>query len=71
MNVTPEQVQLILTGNQSFTQLGFSMMVTRLKSTYSRDKSQDNLKKCTDEINLFLQKFASIMTVDFATMSQL
>jgi hypothetical protein len=71
MNVTSAQTQKILTGNSTFSQLGFSMLLTRLKGVYTKDSSQASLQKCTEEINAFLQKYAPIMVSDFATISKL
>ena len=71
MSVTIAQAQKVLTGNISFSQLGFSLLVTRLRGVYSKNPSQETLKKCTEEINTFLQKFASIMAADFGLISKL
>lgn len=71
MSITSTQAQKILTGNHKFSQLGFSMLITRLKGIYSKDSSPVSLKKCTDEINAFLQKFAMIMAADFAIISKM
>ena len=65
MKVTHAQVKKVLTGNYTFTQLGFSMMLTRLKSVYQKDQSQSNLQYCVDEINVFLNKFSMIMSNDY------
>ena len=71
MNVTSEQTRKILTGSQKFTQLGLSMMITRLKSIYAKDSSDATLQTCTDEINVFLKKYSAILTADFSAISQL
>jgi len=71
MKVTPVQAEKVLTINQKYSQLGFSMMLTRLKSRYSGDPSPDNLEFCTSEINTFLTKFTTIMGPDYATMTNL
>jgi hypothetical protein len=71
MQVTPAQVKKALTGNYTFTQFGFSMMLTRLKTTYERDQSQSNLQHCVDEINAFLTKFSKIMATDYNTLIKL
>ncbi|MDR1619377.1 MAG: hypothetical protein LBS18_01745 [Clostridiales bacterium] len=71
MTVTPTQAQKILTGNSTFSQLGFSMLLTRLKRVYSKDPSHASLQKCTAEINTFLKKYAPIMAPDFAIISKL
>ena len=71
MTVTPRQTEKLLKGNQSFSQLGFSMMLTRLKTVYSKDPSTATLQKCTDEINAFLKKYHMIMGGDYAVISKL
>ncbi len=69
MKITQVQAQRLLTGKQSFSQLGFSMLLTRLKGLYAKDPSKLNVM--TDEINAFLCKFASIMTADYAAIVKL
>ncbi len=71
MQITSTQTQKILKGNHSFSQLGFSMLITRLKNVYTNDPSQGTLEKCTKEINAFLAKFTSIMSQDYAAISNL
>ena len=65
MKVTHAQVKKVLTGNYTFTQLGFSMMLTRLKSVYQKNQTQSTLQLCVDEINVFLEKFSMIMANDY------
>lgn len=71
MQVTSRQAETLLRGNHTFTQLGFSMLLTRLKGLYANDPSQEALQKSTGEINLFLDKFKSIMENDFVTITRL
>ena len=71
MNVTSEQILKILTNDYTFSQLGFSMLITRLKKTYSKDQSPKTLTTCTEEINVFLEKYAPSMAADFAIISKL
>ena len=71
MNVTPEHAQKILVGGQTFTQLGFSMLITRLKGIYAKDSSPTSLQKCTGEINEFIKKYSVIMSADFTVISKL
>jgi hypothetical protein len=71
MNVTPAQMQKVLTGNYTFTQLGFSMLITRMKTAYLKDPTPETLRKCTDETNAFIQKYARIMGADYAIISRL
>lgn len=71
MSVTTQQAEKILKGNYSFSQLGFSLMITRLKGVYSRSPSQETLKNCAEEINTFLSKFQTIMKQDYATIAKI
>ena len=70
MNITTVQAKKILTGNHSFSQLGFSMLVTRMKKIYGNDPTPQTLNRCTDEINAFLTKYQMIMESDYAIISQ-
>ena len=71
MNVTLEQAEKILKGDQVFSQLGFSMMVARLKKSYAKDPSPTTLQSCADEINAFLDKFKNAMSNDYMTITKL
>lgn len=71
MNITPQQTEKLLKGNQSFSQLGFSMLLTRLKIMYASNPSQATLLTCTNEINTFLVKFKSIMGNDYSVIAKL
>ena len=71
MQVTSQQTEKLLRGDHSFSQLGFSMMMTRLKGMYAKDPSQAALQKSMSEINLFLDKFKSIMENDYAIIAKL
>ncbi|MCL1884404.1 MAG: hypothetical protein FWF81_11735 [Defluviitaleaceae bacterium] len=71
MQVTSQQAERILKGNQSFSQLGFSMLITRLKRTYTQNPSNSTLLNCTAEINNFLNKFTSIMSADYALATKM
>ena len=65
MSIVPTQTEKLLKSSQSFSQFGFSMLITRMKMQYERHPSQATLQSCTDEINAFLTKFRSIMSKDF------
>ncbi len=69
MKVTPQQAKKLLTGNLTFSLLGFSMMITRLKTLYARDPSK--LDSFTAEINKFMSSFSSVMTDDYAIIAKL
>jgi len=64
-------VKKILTGNQKFRQLGFSMMVTRMRGAYSKSPSASVLQSCTAEINAFFDKYGATMKDDFAIVEKL
>jgi hypothetical protein len=69
--ITTRQAEQLLRGNYSFSQLGFSMLLTRLKVLFSNDSSQEALERATAEINAFLNKFKGIMKNDCAKISDL
>ena len=71
MKVSVQQTEKILKGNHVFTQLGFAMMVTRLKNRYSTDPSPSTVQACTSEINTFLEKFQGIMSTDYAVIAKM
>ena len=71
MKVTPNQTEKLLRGNQKFSQLGFSMLITRLKGLYAENASQEVVQKSTSEINAFLSKFENIMARDYAIIEKL
>ena len=71
MFITAEQAKKILLGNYVFTQLGFSLMITRLKRAYATNQDQAVLTNCVNEINAFLKKYESIMANDYAIISML
>lgn len=71
MNITPEQLHKILTGNYAFSQLGFSMLITRLKGIYDDDPSPYVLRSCTREVNSYLNRYSNIMGMDCSVISNL
>lgn len=71
MRITTGQAEKAMKGNHTFSQLGLSMMMLRLKRMYSKQNTSDILQKCTDEINAFLAKYENIMAADYAVMSKL
>ena len=71
MNVTIQQTEKLLKGNQPFSQLGFSLLLTRLRSMYAKNPSQIVVQSSMGEINAFLEKFAMIMNADYATIAKM
>ena len=69
MKVNLQQTEKLLLGTHAFSQLGFSMLLTRLKSQYLKDPAC--LQACATEINAFLTKFKVIMNKDFAIIAKL
>jgi len=70
LSITPTQAEKLLQGKEPFTQLGFSMLVSRLRHLY-RTASPDIIEQAENEINAFLQKYEMIMNEDFATIEAL
>ena len=54
-----------------FTQLGFNMLISRLKKMYKDEPSAEVLIHCTEEVNSFLKKYELIMKNDYALISQI
>ena len=71
MIITLEQTEKLLKGNYRFSQLGFSMLITRLKGLYAIHPNQAFLHTSMDEINIFLLKFKSVMADDFETLASI
>ena len=71
MNVTLEQAEKLLKGHQKFSQLGFSMMLTRHRSLYAKSPSPSTVQNCASEINVFLEKFKALMGQDYSIISNL
>ena len=71
MQINARQAELLLLGDHRFTQLGFSMMVTRLKVLYAKEPSREVLMKAVGEINAFLGKFKNLMANDIKTITDL
>jgi len=71
MNVTIQQTEKILRGQYNFTQLGFSMLVTRLKILYAKAPAPSTIEKCAGEINTFLSRYHTVMATDLANINNL
>lgn len=71
MKATLEQTEKLMKENHKFSQLGFSMMITRLKGVYAKNPSAMELQNSMNEINIFLEKFKGIMANDYAILEKL
>jgi len=71
MQITSAQAEQLLKGQHNFSQLGFSMLLTRLKLSYDNDPSKESLETAMGEINAFLAKFKGIMKNDCEFISEL
>ncbi|MCL2028846.1 MAG: hypothetical protein FWG97_00265 [Deltaproteobacteria bacterium] len=71
MNVTLEQAERLLKGSQTFSQLGFSMMLTRHRTLYAKNPSPSTVQTCASEINVFLEKFKALMGQDYSVISKM
>jgi len=71
MQITHQQTEKLLKGKQSFSQFGFSMMLTRMRAGYEKNPSSNTIITCTTEINTFLTKYKNIMAKDFALIQSL
>jgi len=71
VNISLHETSKLLKGNQTYSQLGFSMLLTRLRNQYAQDDSEENLIRCAEEINAFLGKFVKIMAKDLEKIMKL
>ena len=67
MNLSESQVKklLLYTGNVPITQIGLSLLITRLSRKYQNEPSLHVLKDSTNELNTFINKFSSIMVSSY------
>ncbi|MDR2693124.1 MAG: hypothetical protein LBB74_02790 [Chitinispirillales bacterium] len=47
------------------------MLITRLKGVYANDSSPTSLERCTGEMNVFVNKFKSVMGNDYTLLQKL
>ena len=71
MKISLYETSKLLKGEQTYSQLGFSMLLARLRTQYAQDDSEENLMKCADEINAFISKFVRIMATDLENIVKL
>ena len=71
MKVTLAQTEKLLLEKHVFSQLGFSMLLMRLKSMYLRNPTEATINDCMNEINMFIQKFEPMMLNDVAKINEL
>jgi len=51
--------------------LGLNLLISRLQRKYSENPSQEELKKCLQEIKAFFEKFALILERDIEELKKL
>ena len=72
MTVTVPQVEKLLTSKDSFTQLGFSMLVNKLRIQYKTNSTPNMVAQAVMELNAFLKKHHSVMVkADFAALQRM
>ncbi|GBU21189.1 hypothetical protein R80B4_01078 [Fibrobacteres bacterium R8-0-B4] len=71
MQLSQEQIAKLLKGNYTFSLWSMSMLITRLKGVYANDPSPSSLEKCTGEMNVFVNKFKSVMGNDYVLLQKL
>ena len=71
MSITTEQTEKLLKNSLPFKQLGFSMLITRLRKLYEVEKTADSVDFATAEINTFLKKYEKVMEADYALITKL
>ncbi|MCL1812438.1 MAG: response regulator [Treponema sp.] len=71
VTVTIAQTEKILTTDTKFSQLAFSMLVTRMKTLYAKYHTKETLQTFAEEITGFIEKSKVLMAADYETIGQL
>ena len=71
MDVTTQQMEKLMHGQYTFSQWAFSMLLTQLKNKYSTAPTEENLERCTNELNGFLTKYKTILSKEIAVISNI
>jgi hypothetical protein len=63
----------IITGSVSYnsSQLAMGLLITRLKTKYSKNPCEDVLNECMFEVNAFIEKYQRVMTAELEKISNL
>ena len=69
--LTSEQAKKILTANEGFSTMGFSLLITRLRLVYKKNPSPASLANCTNEMNQFINKYSMILGADFSVIDKI
>ena len=71
MKISLQQAEKLLKGDQKFEHFAFSMALTHLRESYSKDPSQAVIENCTNATNAFLNKFQAAMADDISIIKNL
>ena len=71
VTVTIAQTEKILTTDTKFSQLAFSMLVTRMKTLYAKYHTKETLQTFAEEITTFIEKSKVLMAADYEIIGQL
>ena len=71
VTITFEQTEKILTGDTKFSQLAFSMLITRMKTLYAKYPTKETLQTFAEEITEFIEKSKVLMAADYETICKL
>jgi CheY-like chemotaxis protein len=71
VTVTVEQTEKLLAGSYKFAQLGFSMMLMRMKTLYAKYPTQATLQTFAEEITSYIEKFKLLMAADYEIINKI
>jgi len=71
VTVTIEQTEKVLTGESKFSQLAFSMLITRMKTLYAKYPTKETLQTFAEEITEFIEKSKVLMAADYEIIRNL
>ncbi len=71
VTITIEQTEKVLTGDTKFSQLAFSMLITRMKTLYAKYPTKETLQTFAEEITEFIEKSKVLMAADYEAICKL
>lgn len=71
-NLNPK-FEKIIKGQASYqsTNLGCNLLISRMKKNYSSQPTQVQMGSCLQEMNIFFDKYSSILTKDIELINKL
>ena len=68
-----QKLEKMISGQASFSShnLGFNLLVSRLKKNYAANSTVNEMKSCIQEVDIFLKKYNGIMVGELEAIKKL